>query len=153
MLLKDTFTVEAPRGAVWEVLQDIHRIAACVPGVEGVEEIEPDVYHGLLTVRVGPISSAFDGRVRFLERSAPQRMVAEVEGQDKATATLVRATFTGVLTPDGGATQIAYEMDLALRGRLAQFGLAVVQATAKKLTAEFARCLQAQVGAMEREND
>jgi carbon monoxide dehydrogenase subunit G len=32
-------------------------------------------------------------------------------------------------------------MDVALRGRLAQFGLAVVQATAKKMTAEFANCL------------
>jgi len=65
-----------------------------------------------------------------------------VEGEDRSLASRVKATFTGTLTQVEAGTQLDYAVDLAIRGRLAQFGFPVVQATAKKMTAEFARCLQ-----------
>lgn len=141
MLLKDSFIIEAPVEAVWTLLEDVERIAACVPGVEKVEEVGPDSYKGALKIKIGPISAAFAGQVTITERTPMERLVAEVVGDDKGSASRVKATFTGLLSPSGSGTQLDYEMDVALRGRLAQFGLAVVQATAKKMTAEFARCL------------
>lgn len=141
MLLKDSFTIQAPVEAVWTLLQDIQRIAACVPGVGGVEETGPDSYDGVLKIKIGPISAAFAGQVTIIERRPMERLVAEVAGKDKGSASQVKATFTGRLSPTETGTQLDYEMDVALRGRLAQFGLTVVQATAKKMTAEFARCL------------
>jgi carbon monoxide dehydrogenase subunit G len=142
MVIKDGFSVNAPLEAVWAFLHDIPRLSACVPGVEEVREVEPDVYHGQLRVKVGPITGAFSGRVAIVERVAPERLVAQVEGQDRSSASFVTATFSGRLTPLERGTQLDYEMDLALRGRLAQFGLTVVQGTARKMTAEFARCMQ-----------
>lgn len=141
MLLKDSFIIEAPQEAVWALLQDVQRIAACVPGVENVEEVGPDTYHGVLRLKVGPISAAFAGQVTITERIPPERMAAEIAGQDGASASLVKSTFIGRLSPTETGTQLDYEMDIALRGRLAQFGLTVVQATAKKMTVNFARCL------------
>ncbi len=142
MLLKDSFTVPAPVESVWDLLQDVPRIGACVPGVDTLAQTAPDVYQGALKVKVGPISAAFQGAVRFTERIPQERIVAEVDGQDKASASLVKATFTGTLRAVEGGTRVDYEVDVALRGRLGQFGAAVVQATAKKMTAEFARRLQ-----------
>lgn len=139
MLLKDSFIIEAPLEAVWAFLQDIESIAACVPGIEQVEEVGPDSYKGVLKIKIGPISAAFAGQVNITERIPPERMVAEVSGQDKGSASLVKSTFTGRLSPVEGGTQLDYEMDIALRGRLAQFGMTVVQGTAKKMTAEFAK--------------
>lgn len=63
------------------------------------------------------------------------------------TSSRVKATFTGTLTPMESGTRLDYEVDLALRGRLAQFGFTVVRATAKKMTADFAQCLQKAVTA------
>jgi len=140
--IKDAFTIEAPVETVWAFLQDIPRVSTCVPGVQEVEEIEPDVYRGLLKVKVGPLSAAFSGRVTIIERVAPERMVAQIEGEDKSSASFVKATFASRLKPVATGTEIEYEMDVALRGRLAQFGFTVVRATAKKMTAEFARRLQ-----------
>lgn len=145
MLLKDSFTIEAPVEAVWALLEDVHRIAACVPGIENVEEVGPDTYNGALRIKIGPISAAFAGQVTITERTPLERLVAEVSGQDKSSASLVKATFTGQLNRVETSTQLAYEMDIALRGRLAQFGLTVVQGTAKKMTAEFARCVTARL--------
>jgi carbon monoxide dehydrogenase subunit G len=95
-----------------------------------------------LRVKVGPLSAAFGGCVTIVERVAPELLAAQVEGEDRSSASFVKATFSGRLTPVETGTQLDYEMDLALRGRLAQFGLTVVQGTAKKMTAEFAERLQ-----------
>ncbi len=142
MKLEDTFTINAPLDAVWEFLLDIPRVSECTPGVEQVKQIEPDVYDGLLKVKVGPVSAAFSGRVSIVERLASERMVARIEGRDKATASNDKATFTADLKPEGSSTLISYSLDVTLRGRLAQFGVAVVQGTARKMAGEFANCLQ-----------
>ena len=140
MKLKDSFIIEAPIDAVWALLQDIHRVSTCVPGVDRVEEVGPDVYNGILKVKVGPISASFQGEVTLTEQTYPPgRLVAEISGKDKASASQVKAIFTGELSPAEGGTQLDYKMDIALRGRLAQFGLVVVKATAKKMTSEFVK--------------
>jgi carbon monoxide dehydrogenase subunit G len=142
MKLEDKFTINAPLETVWEFLLDIPKVSTCTPGVEEVKQVEPDVYDGLLKVKVGPVSAAFSGRVSIVERLPAKRMVARIEGRDKATASNVKATFSADLKPEGSSTLILYSLDVTLRGRLAQFGLAVVQGTAKKMAGEFANCIQ-----------
>ena len=140
MLIKDSFTLSAPQEDVWSLLQEVERIGGCVPGVEALVPTEADTYQGTLKVKIGPISAAFGGQVKFVERAAPERMIAEISGQDRLSSSLVKATFTGTLIPAENGTQLAYEMDVALRGKLGQFGGAVLQATAKKMTAQFVQC-------------
>ncbi len=134
--------MEAPVQEVWTLLQDIPRVSECLPGVEALEEADPDVYRGRLKVKIGPLAAGFGGQVTIVEREPRRLIVAQIEAEDRSSASFVRATFTSRLTSVEAGTQIEYEMDMALRGRLAQFGSAVVGATAKKLTSQFARCLQ-----------
>src|SRR5574341_962835 len=141
MLIKDSFLLHAPQERVWNTVQDIPRVGGCVPGVEGVVQTGENTYRGTLKIKIGPISAAFGGTVKLLEQKAPDKLVAEIEGEDKSSASRVKATFSGTLTTADGGTRIDYEVDLALRGKLGQFGGTVVQATAKKMTAEFARRL------------
>jgi carbon monoxide dehydrogenase subunit G len=142
MILKDSFTVDAPIEEVWDFFQDIPRLSACIPGIEEVEEIEPDVFRGVMKVKVGPLSARFSGQVKVLERVAPERLVALVEGEDSSSASSAKATFTGVLIEEGNGTRLEYETDVSMRGRLAQFGFAVIRGTAKKMTGIFANNLQ-----------
>ncbi|OGO20677.1 MAG: hypothetical protein A2Z14_19120 [Chloroflexi bacterium RBG_16_48_8] len=142
MILKDSFTVDAPLEDVWAFLQDIPRLSACIPGIEEVEEIEPDVYRGVMKVKVGPLSAKFSGQVKVLERVAPERLVALVEGEDHSSASSAKATFKGVLTREKNGTRLEYETDVSMRGRLAQFGFAVIRGTAKKMTGIFAKNMQ-----------
>jgi len=142
MLLQDRFRVHAPVSQVWALLQDIPRLGACFPGVEGIEPDGPDAYRGSLTVGVGPIQAHFSGRAVILDRQPEAKMTARIEAEDTATQTRVRADFVGHLAGAGEGTELAYTLDVALRGRLAQFGTAVVNATARKMAAEFARRLE-----------
>ncbi len=142
MILEDSFTVDVPIEDVWAFFQDIPRLSACIPGIEEVEEIEDDVYRGVLKVKVGPLSATFSGQVKVLERIAPERMVALVEGEDRSSASSAKATFTGMFFPEGSGTRLQYETDVSMRGKLAQFGFAVIRGTAKKMTGIFAKNLQ-----------
>jgi len=142
MNIKDSFVINAPQDKVWEFLFDIPKLSECVPGIEDVEVVDDKTYRGKLVVKVGPIKSSFNGTVRLTEVDAPNRIAGAVEGDDKSSASSVKASFTGTLKPVDGGTEAGFEVDANLRGRLAQFGGPVINATAKKLTAEFAKNLR-----------
>jgi carbon monoxide dehydrogenase subunit G len=143
MLIKDGFTVEATPEAVWTFILDIPRVSGCVPGATDVKETEPNVYQGKLQARVGAVKAAFSGQATLEEQVAPERLSASFKADDRALASSVTGTFIVRLTPVEAGTQVEYEIDVAMRGRLAQIGFAAVQQTAKRMTAEFVRCLQA----------
>jgi len=145
MQIKDSFTINAPQEKVWELLFDIPRLSQCVPGIESVEVVDDKTYRGVLVVKVGPIRSQFTGMVTLTEVEPPQRIAGSVEGDDKTSASSIKATFSGTLAAVEAGTEAAFVIDLNLRGRLAQFGGPVINATAKKLTAEFAKNLRAQL--------
>ena len=138
MKISDTFTIQAPSQTVWDFLLDIERMSLCVPGVESIEALDESTYRGNLKVKVGPISARFSGLVRLLETKPPRRLVASLEAEDKAIASLIKGTFSSELEGAGSGTKVTYEMDVNLRGRLGQFGTAVTAATARKMTAQFA---------------
>ena len=145
MQIKDSFVIKAPQETVWQFMFDIPRLSKCVPGIESVEVLDDKTYRGKLVVRVGPIKSEFSGTITLTQVDAPSRIAGTVEGDDKSSASSVKATFTGTLTPVDGGTEAAFQVDANLRGRLAQFGGPIITATAKKLTAEFAKNLRAEL--------
>jgi carbon monoxide dehydrogenase subunit G len=143
MQIKDGFTVEAPPDTVWAFIHDIPRVSACVPGASDVAETETDVYEGKLKAKVGAVRAAFTGKATITERVAPEHLSASFKADDRALASSVTGTFTVRLTAVEAGTQVDYDIDVAMRGRLAQIGFTAVQQTAKRLTVEFVKCLQA----------
>jgi len=142
MQIKDSFVINAPQDKVWEFLFDIPKLSECVPGIEDLEVVDDKTYRGKLVVKVGPIKSSFSGTVNLTEVNAPNQIAGTVDGEDKSSASSVMASFKGTLKTVDGGTEAAFEVEANLRGRLAQFGGPVITATAKKLTAEFAKNLR-----------
>ncbi len=141
MLLEESFVLSAPIDQVWNFFLDIEQIAPCMPGVETVQQLDPTKYKGVLKIKVGPVSVAFRGEVIIVEQNPPHFIRAQLQGQD--VAGLVQGEFTSTLKPtDNGTTEVTYRMDITLRGRLAQFGQAVIRDTAQKMTTEFVSCVR-----------
>jgi carbon monoxide dehydrogenase subunit G len=144
MLIEQTFVLHAPAQEVWDFLFDIPRMSACMPGVEKVEAVADNAYQGTLKVKVGPIAAQFGGKVTLLEVDAPNRLVAKAEGTDARTASLVSATFGSTLKPlSADETEVAYQIDVAVRGLLGRYGQGVMREVAKNMTAKFAGCVEA----------
>src|SRR5436305_1725093 len=80
--LVNEFTVNRPIDEAWKILTDVERIAPCMPGAT-LEEIEGDVFRGVVKIKLGAISTAFKGQASFVERDDDaHRAVLKGEGRD-----------------------------------------------------------------------
>ena len=146
MVIEDKFTVSAPQQQVWDFLLDIPAVSACIPGVENVKQVNPETFRGSLEVRVGPIKANFGMEAVLTETIAPHKLIAKAQGKDRSTGSMVTATFTATLVElDSSLTEVRHHLDMAVRGRLGQFGQGVIRETAKQITTIFADCLQAKI--------
>jgi hypothetical protein len=68
------------------------------------------------------------------------------------TASMVQGKFASTLKSlTATQTEVSYQIDVAIRGKLGQFGQTVIQDTAKRISADFLACVKAQIEAPEGE--
>lgn len=146
MIVEGDFTINVPVEQAWDFLVDIERMSVCMPGVEQVEKTGLDTYTGLVTVKVGPIATSFQGEVKILEQEPPEFLKASLQGRDRKTASMVTGEFSSVISAvEGNQTRVGYTFDIRIRGRLGQFGQAVIREISRRLTDEFVKCVRARV--------
>src|SRR5687767_6656103 len=145
MELTNDFTVGVPVERAWAVLTDVERIAPCMPGAE-LHEVEGDEYRGVVKVKVGPITAQYKGTATFVERDdAAHRAVLRAEGRDTRGQGNANATVTATLQADGDGTRVEVVTDLAVTGKVAQFGRGVLADVSAKLLGQFVERLEADV--------
>ncbi len=145
MELNNEFRVGVPPTVAWSVLNDIERIAPCMPGAQ-LQEIEGDEFRGIVKVKVGPITAQYKGKATFLERDeASGHLVLRAEGRDTRGQGNANATITANLAPDGDATKVTVVTDLTVTGKVAQFGRGVLAEVSAKLLNQFVDCLERDV--------
>ncbi len=145
MELAHEFTVNTPIGRAWAVLTDIERIAPCMPGAE-LTEVDGDIYHGLVKVKVGPISAQYKGTASFVEKDeVAHRVVLKAAGRDARGQGNASATVTAVMTEQGEGTRVAIATDMTVSGRVAQFGRGVMADITARLLQQFVDNLEADV--------
>jgi carbon monoxide dehydrogenase subunit G len=137
--LVNEFTVNRPIDEAWAVITDVERIATCLPGAE-LQEIEGDVYRGVVKVKLGSITPQFKGQATFIDRDDPgHRAVLKAEGRDTGGRGNAAAEITAEaesLSPT--STRCIVTTDLHITGRVAQFGRGILGDVSKKLMAQFA---------------
>jgi hypothetical protein len=145
MELSNEFVVPVAIDDAWELLTDVERIAPCMPGAR-LESIEGDDFHGVVKVKVGPVTVEYKGTAQFLERDAEAHKAVlrasgrETRGQGNATATV-----TAELTSEGEATRVAVRTELDITGRVAQFGRGMLADVSTKLLGQFVDRLECDV--------
>lgn len=146
--LLNEFVVNRPIEETWAVLTDVERIAPCMPGAT-LEEIEGDLYRGVVKVKLGAISTAFRGQANFVERDdVNHRAVLHGEGRDTTGKGNADAMITATLTPIGASeTKVVVATDLRVTGKVAQFGRGIMGDVSKKLMAQFANNLNTMLDA------
>ena len=87
--LLNEFTVNRSIADAWAVLTDVERIAPCMPGAQ-LQEIEGDIYRGIVKVKLGPISTAVQGPGHV--RRARRRRTTAPCSRARAATPAARAT-------------------------------------------------------------
>ena len=143
MILEHSFAVAADPDETYAFLLDVNRVAACMPGMDDVEAESDSVFLGTLKVKVGPIGVTYRGRAAISDRDdASRTAVIDAEGTEGVGAGAVRAVARMTVSPDEGGSLVAIQTDLAIAGRLAQFGRGIIDSVAKRMVGQMADCIR-----------
>jgi uncharacterized protein len=148
MELKNSFQVPAPPEQAWPLLLDVQRIAPCLPGAKLTEVVDDSTFKGRATVKVGPVSLAFEGVANLVDvdpRARTARLLAR--GNDPKGRGAAQAETRFALVPEGSGTRVDIVTDLSLTGAVAQYGRGsgLMQEVANQLIGQFARNLEKQL--------
>jgi uncharacterized protein len=147
MKLEQSFEVAAPIEAVWAALNDLERVAPCLPGAAITGHDEDGTYHGSFQVKLGPTTAAYRGTIRI--ESAEERThtaTLSARGTDKRGQGGASATIVNALTERDGATTVHAATDFTITGRLARFGRAgMMEDISNRLLRDFSTCLQSRL--------
>lgn len=147
MQLLNEFEVALPPEQTWTLLTDLEKVAPCLPGAS-ITAVKGDDFHGRAKIKVGPITAEYKGVAQFTELDAEaRRAVLLARGKDARGQGDATATVTATLTAEGVGTRVTVETDLALTGKVAQFGRGVLADVSGALMNLFAERLQDMVNA------
>lgn len=145
MILDNELTVAAPPDAVFALVNDVERVATCLPGAV-LDGRDGDTYRGRVTVKVGPIRAAYGGTVRFLDVTPDERRLRlAARGADSHGSGDAEAEVELSVVPDGAGSILRLHTDLVIRGKIAQFGKGAIVAVSNRLLDRFAQNLAAQL--------
>lgn len=143
MLIENAFTVAKPLDQVWDYLLDVHKVAPCMPGAELTETIDDRNWKGKLTMKFGPVSMSFAGSVTLEERDeAAHRVVLHAKGTEQKGKGAADATVTSWLEAVDAGTAVRMQADMTLTGAAAQLSRGLLPEVSKRLTQQFADCLE-----------
>jgi carbon monoxide dehydrogenase subunit G len=152
--IESAFEVPVPPEQAWDLLMDVPRVIPCMPGATLTETIDDATWKATMSVKLGPISLAFDTDVKREEADASARRArlsakaCESRGRGAAAATI-----DSWLTALDGGTRVDVATELQLTGPVAQYGRGIVQDVSQQLVQRFAECLKARLVAPPEESD
>ena len=136
MEMNGSRTVPADIDTTWRALNDPEVLKACIPGCESVERVSDNEYRLTMTVRVGPVSARFTGRIVLADIVAPTSYTLSFEGQGGG-AGFAKGEARVTLTVDEPGTRIDYQVKSQVGGKLAQIGSRLVDGAAAKVADDF----------------
>lgn len=145
MLIDNEFTVTAPVQDLWAYLLDVERIAPCMPGAELTEIVDERTWKGKLNAKFGPVTMSFAGTVVMDSRDdEAKRVVLKARGMEQKGKGAAEATVTSWLEPGpgDGETTVKMQAEIVLTGTAAQLSRGLLPEISRKLTQQFADCLQ-----------
>lgn len=142
-----TFTIDAPKADVWKFLTDPERVARCLPGAAITQKVDEKNYLGTITVKVGPVSASYKGKVRFEtidEASGTAEIVAsgqDVKGKGGAEMRLKSL----VVERSPGQTEVTATSVVNITGILAQLARGMILVLSDQIFQKFTEAMRKEV--------
>jgi uncharacterized protein len=145
MRIENTVEVDAPLDRVWALVNDIPRVAPCMPGAALTGVLDDKTYEGTVAVKLGPLRMSYKGKVTVDEvDEANHRARLTASGRDTKGAGTAKANVETRLEPAGDTrTRLNVTSDVQLTGKVASFGRGgAINDVATRLFGQFADCLR-----------
>src|SRR5215213_9371179 len=144
MQIEKSFVVNAPASEVWAFLTDPHKVARCLPGAAITEKIDDQSYTGTMTVKVGPVTANYRGKMRFerLDAAAGEAEIVASGQETKGKGGADMRMNSRVVERSPGETEVTVVSDVNVVGVLAQFGRGMIQDVSDQLFQKFSSSMR-----------
>lgn len=136
--------IPVSRELVWQALNDIEVLKACIPGCETIAWTGENQLEAVVMAKIGPVKARFTGLVSLTNMNPPNSYTISGEGKGGA-AGFAKGGADVKLTDAEGGTLLRYEVKAQVGGKLAQVGARLIDAAAKKMAGDFFAAFNAEV--------
>lgn len=136
MDMKGSYDIAAPREAVWDALNDVEVLKACIPGCETITKHSDTELEATVSAKVGPVKAKFTGAVTLSDMDPPNGYTISGQGKGGAAGFAKGGAHVSLVEIDTG-TQLSYVVNANVGGKLAQIGSRLIDSTAKKMADQF----------------
>lgn len=143
MKVEGTFTIDAEREKVWDMLMSPETLAGCIPGCEGFEPVDANTYNVTMRVGVGGVRGNYSGSVTTADKRHLESYRMVVEGRGRGGS--VRGEGLLTFADAGGSTQVSVEGDAQVTGVVARVGQRMMGSASRMLMNQFFNCLKSKI--------
>jgi uncharacterized protein len=136
MEMKGSRLIAADRMTVWAALNDADVLKACIPGCESLTGSPEEGFEAVVTQKVGPVKATFKGAVTLSDVVPGESYTISGEGKGGA-AGFAKGGAKVSLVDTGEGTELSYDVDAKIGGKLAQLGSRIIDGFAKKMADQF----------------
>ncbi|TKB46598.1 SRPBCC family protein [Thalassotalea mangrovi] len=148
--MEKSFTLPGPAINAWTFLQQIEKVAACMPGAEITEAIDERNYKGKVKAKIGPATMAFNGDI-VVEDIDPEAMSLRLigKGQDsKGTSSAAMDLTARVIAVDESSCELQGNAEMTVTGKAASLGGRMLTQVADQILNQFGKNFENNVAAM-----
>jgi uncharacterized protein len=145
-----SFPMPGPAAVAWALLQDIEKVAGCMPGAKITEKLDAQHYKGTVAVKFGPANMAFRGEVVVQQVDAATQTLRLVgKGTDTTGSSGASMDLTArIEAVDANSCNLVGHSEVSMSGKAATFGGRMAGAVADQVLKQFAGNFANQVQAL-----
>ena len=149
--LERRFALPGSADVAWILLQDIEKVAGCMPGARITERIGEQQYKGTVAVKFGPASMSFRGDVEVMTLEQATKTLRIVgKGTDSTGSSGASMDLTArVDAIDASSCTLVGTSEVSMSGKAAAFGGRMINSVADQILKQFAANFTAQVEALQ----
>jgi uncharacterized protein len=136
MTMTGDVTLPADRPKVWALLNDPEVLKACIPGCESLEKTGDNGFAAVVKTKIGPVSATFKGKVELSDLTPLVGYTIKGEGEG-GIAGFAKGGAKVSLADATGGTQLHYDVEAHVGGKIAQLGARLIDGVAKNMADKF----------------
>ena len=141
MHMSDTRQIAVPPAEVYAALTNADMLKRCVPGAQEVTGSAAEGFEATVVQKVGPVKATFKGEVTISDMVENRSLKIDGSGKGGA-AGFAKGGAEVTLSEKDGGTELSYDVEAKVGGKLAQLGSRIIDGFAKKMADQFFENLQ-----------
>jgi len=135
--LKGERTLPVGRDLAWAALNDVDALKSAVPGCESIVPVGDSAFDVVVNAAIGPVKARFKGKLQLADVNAPESYTIRFDLQGGQAGFSRGAARVRLDAVDANTTQMKYDVDASIGGKLAQIGSRLIDAASATMADRF----------------